>query len=183
MTPNWFVAWPVTGADEWLAALEAGAPGGLRFLAPADLHITLAFLGPYRPEMLKKITSLLKGLPIRELEVAPDKMVALPQPRRFSALAFTLGAGRLDVEAQITKWRDRICREAGAKIETSPPLPHLTVARPVRRIGEADRDAALEWQEQLPAQTGIKLRLERPRIWSWADRDAETRYTLLDGAG
>jgi hypothetical protein len=53
----------------------------------------------------------------------------------------------------------------------------------VRRIGEADRDAALEWQEQLPAQTGIKLRLECPRIWSWADRDADTRYTLLDGAG
>jgi 2'-5' RNA ligase len=180
MTPNWFVAWPVAGAEEWLAALEAGATGGLRFLAPADLHITLAFLGPYRPEMLKKIASLLKGLPLRELEVAPDKMVALPQPRRFSALAFTLGAGRLEVETQITKWRDRICREAGAKIETRPPLPHLTVARPERRIGEADRDAALEWQEQLPAQAGVKLRLERPRIYSWADRDTNTRYAMLD---
>jgi 2'-5' RNA ligase len=181
MTPNWFVAWPVVGADEWLTTLEAGAPGGLRFLAPGDLHVTLSFLDRYNPALLKKMTSLLKGLPLREVEtIAPDRLAALPQPRRFSALAFNLADGRMEVEAQIAKWRDRLCREVGAKLESRPVLPHFTVARPERRIGEADRDAALEWLEQLPSQSAIKLRLERPRIYTWAAGDSENRYEMLN---
>jgi len=181
MTPNWFVAWPVAGAAEWLATLEAGAPGGLRFLAPEDLHVTLAFLGRYEPGMLKKMTSLLKGLPLREIAVvAPERLAALPQPRRFSALAFSLADGRMEVEAQIAKWRDRLCREAGAKLESRPVFPHFTIARPERRIGEADRDAALEWLEQLPVQSAIKLRLEPPRIYTWASGEAVTRYQRLN---
>lgn len=179
MTPNWFVAWPVRGAEEWIAALEAAAPGGLHFLAPADLHVTLAFLGRFDPKLLAKIAAQVATLPLEGGEVALNQFVALPQPRRFSALAFVLGRGWLDIEKQITKWRDRICREAGAKLETRPSLPHLTVARPDRRIGESDRDAALEWMRQLPSQEGLQLRLDRPRIYTWADRDAPTRYRLL----
>ena len=59
MTPNWFVAWPVSGAEEWIASLEAQSPGGLNFLAPSDLHVTLAFLGRYDHALLKKISDLI----------------------------------------------------------------------------------------------------------------------------
>src|SRR5882757_3590476 len=152
MTPNWFVAWPVSGADEWIAALETSAPGGLNFLAPADLHVTLAFLGRYEPGQLTKMASLLKGFSMLEIEAAPSQFTAFPQARRFSALAFVLGPGRVAVEGEITKWHDRICREAGASIEIRPSLPHVTVARPDRRIGESDRNEALEWMVQLPPQ-------------------------------
>ncbi len=180
MTPNWFVAWPVRGADAWLADLAKDAPGGLHFLAPADVHVTLAFLGRYEPWLLKKMTSLLKGLPIKEIDVTPDRLVALPQPRRFSALAFSLAGGRFEVEDQITRWRDRLCREVGAPIESRPMLPHFTVARPDRRIGEADRDETLAWLEQLPPQPHLRLHLDAPRVFSWADKTAPTRYQLLD---
>lgn len=179
MTPNWFVAWPVTGAAEWIAALEREAPGGLRFLAPEDLHVTLAFLGRFDEALVKKMTSLLRGLPLTSLDIAPDRLVALPQPRRFSALAFSVAAGRLEIEAQITKWRTKICREAGAKTDVRPTLPHVTVARPERRIGEADRDAALEWMLQMPPQTETKLRLEMPRLYTWAPGDSSTRYQFV----
>jgi 2'-5' RNA ligase len=180
MTPNWFVAWPVSGADEWIAGLEKQAPGGLHFLAPEDLHVTLAFLGRFDEALLKKISALLATLPLSGVEVSLNQFVALPQPRRFSALAFVVGNGRLELEKQIGKWRDRLCREAGAKLESRPSLAHLTVARPDRRIGEADRDATLEWMVQLPPRAGLRLQLERPRIYSWADRGASTRYRLLD---
>jgi 2'-5' RNA ligase len=180
MTPNWFVAWPVSGATEWLADLQANAPGGLRFLAPADLHVTLAFLGRFDPGLDKKMKTLVKGLPLTEIDVCPDRLIALPQPRRFSALAFTLGKGWREVEVQNSKWRDRICREAGAKLETRLSLPHLTVARPERRIGEADRDATLEWLLHVPPQTAVNLHLERPRIYTWESGDGDTRYRMLD---
>lgn len=182
MTPNWFVAWPVSGAEEWLASLEAQAPGGLNFLHPADLHITLAFLGRYEPGLLSKISLLIKNSSLKEVEIKLGEFIALPQPRRFSALSFLLGTGKTDVEGQIAKWRDRICREAGAKSDTRAPLPHLTVARPDRRIGEADRDAALEWIENFPSQKEVTLRLERPRLYTWAERGADTRYQILDQA-
>lgn len=181
MTPNWFVAWPVSGAKEWIAALEAGAPGGLNFLAPADLHVTLAFLGRYNPGQLKKMAGLLKGFPLREIDATPSQFTALPQSRRFSALSFILGTGRTSVESDITKWHDRICREAGASIEIRASLPHVTVARPDRRIGESDRDAALEWMVQLPPQKDVTFRLDRPRLYTWADRGSDTRYKILDG--
>jgi len=180
MTPNWFAAWPVTGAEEWIASLEKQAPGGLHFLAPADLHVTLAFLGRFDPALLGKISDLIRTLPLAGVEVSLNQFVALPQPRRFSALAFVLGHGRLEIEKQSAKWRDRICREAGAKLETRPALAHVTVARPDRRIGEADRDAALDWMIQLPPQSDVRLRLERPRIYTWAERDAAARYRILD---
>ena len=180
MTPNWFVAWPVSGAEEWIAGLEADAPGGLHFLAPSDLHVTLAFLGRYDPALLEKISALIASLPLTGLDATVNQFIALPQPRRFSALAFVLGTGRVEAEKQIAKCRDRICREAGARIETWAELSHVTVARPDRRIGEADRDACLDWMAQLPAQTGVRLRLEPPRIYTWAERGAATRYTMLD---
>ncbi|MDD5201119.1 MAG: hypothetical protein PHC88_15110 [Terrimicrobiaceae bacterium] len=180
MTPNWFVAWPVTGAAEWLAAIEAQAPGGLRFLDPGDLHVTLAFLHRFESGQIKKMTSFLKGLPLGGIDaITPDRLTALPQSRRFSALAFDIAGGRLALEAQIAKWRDRICREAGARIESRPVAPHLTVARPQRRIGESDRHAVLEWLEQLPSQTITILRLDRPRIYTWALEDSATRYRIL----
>jgi hypothetical protein len=59
-------------------------------------------------------------------------------------------------------------------------LSHLTVARPDRRIGEEDRDASLEWMVQLPSQSAVRLRLERPRLYTWADRDVSTRYRILN---
>jgi 2'-5' RNA ligase len=180
MSPNWFVAWPVCGAEEWLAGLEAGAPGGLNFLAPPDLHVTLAFLGRYDPVLLGKISALAKRLPAEDITASPKDFVALPQPRRFSALAFTLGVGQGEVDKQIAKWRDRFCREAGARLESRPVLPHVTIARPDRRIGSDDRDAALEWVEQLPPQGEVRFRLARPRVYAWTEPGSSLRYQILD---
>lgn len=182
MIPNWFVAWPVIGLEDSLAALKAGAPGGLDFLEPSDIHVTLAFLGRYNPALLKKMTNLLKELPLAPIEITTGELVALPQPRRFSALAFTLRRGLLEANAQADKWRARICREAGAALDTRVKMLHLTIARPDRRIGSDDRDAALEWIEKINGdKTPIALRLERPRLYSWTDRTASTRYLVLDG--
>jgi 2'-5' RNA ligase len=180
MSPNWFVAWPVSGAEEWLKSLEATAPGGLNFLVPGDLHVTLAFLARYEPGSLGKISGMVKKLALPEVEISPKEFVAFPQPRRFSALAFTLGVGRTEIEKQIAKWRDRICREAGAKLDTRAPVPHITIARPDRRIGSDDRDAALEWLEHLPSQSHVRIRLETPRVYAWTEPGSSARYRILD---
>lgn len=182
MTPNWFVAWPVTGLDDLLADLKHEAPGGLHFLDPADIHVTFTFLGRHDPVIEGKMVRLLETLPLSAIEAGTDQLVALPQPRRFSAIAFTLRAGLAEVNAQMTKWQARICREAGAPIDTRAKLPHLTIARPDRRIGAEDRDATLEWLEQVnTSPRRVPFHLERPRLFTWTDRTTERRYRVLDG--
>jgi len=180
MTPDWFVAWPVNGAEEWLANLEAAAPGGLNFLTPDDLHVTLAFLGHYEPGLQAKMSALLEKLAFSEIEMSPGEFVALPQPRRFSALVSMLNVGKREVEGQIEKWRALICREAGARVDPRCPLPHVTFARPDRRIGSEDRDAALDWIAQLVPQSSIRFQLGRPRLYTWAEKGSLDRYRILD---
>lgn len=182
MTPNWFVAWPVTGLDDLLADLKREAPGGLHFLDPADLHITFAFLRRYDPVIEGKMARLLETLPLSGIDAGTDQLIALPQPRRFSALAFSLRTGLAEANAQIAKWCAKICREAGAPIDTRAKLPHVTIARPDRRIGADDRQAALDWLEQVNASPRrVAFRLERPRLYTWTDRTSERRYRVLDG--
>lgn len=180
MTPNWFVAWPVAGLDDFLTALESDAPGGLRFLAPSDLHVTLAFLGPLDGRLAPKMNSLLNGLPLKAVEVRAKDLIALPQPRRFSAISLALSAGLSETNEQIEKWRPRICREAGAPVDTRAPLPHVTVARPERRIGGDDRSAVLEWIESRNRAAGaIPFRLDRPRLFTCTEPGSTTRYSVF----
>jgi 2'-5' RNA ligase len=49
MKANWFIGFPVA-AGAWLRTVQTGAPANLRLFDPADLHLTLAFLGPNEPD-------------------------------------------------------------------------------------------------------------------------------------
>jgi 2'-5' RNA ligase len=175
MTSNWFIAWPAAIPAEWLAALEAGAPGGLRFTMPADLHLTLAFLGKRDPGLLDKMAAFLRGLPFPNIEITLGRVIALPRERRFSTLAFELIRGRPDVEKQIAKWRDRLCREAGAKLDTRAPVPHVTIARPQRTIGPADRAEVIEWIATI-TPPAAPIYLKRPVIYLRAADDSERQF-------
>ncbi len=178
MSRNWFIAWPVEDADQWLAALAADAPSGIDFLDPADLHVTLAFLAAHDDPAEKKMTGFLRGLPLTGLNVTPGPFVALPQPRRFSAIAATIDTGRLELEKQINRWMPRFCREAGASIDPRPTLPHLTLARPTRRIRDDERDDVLAWIDDRPLDE-TPLTLAAPAIYRWAEKSSSRRYEVV----
>lgn len=180
MSSSWFVAWPVVTAGSWYADLIDQAPGGLRLFDPEDLHVTLAFMGTFKPELERKLISLLRGLPFREIDASGGRLIPLPQPRRFSALALTLDKGRIDTTGQIARWRDRLCRESGAKIESGDPLPHLTIARPEKKIGSDGRGRALDWAESLKP-TGFEFRLTQPRIFVRSNELEDRQFRLLPG--
>ncbi len=175
---NWFIAWPVENATEWLTALVADAPTGIDFLDPADLHVTLAFLAAHDDPAEEKMAAILRGLSLSGLDITPGPFTALPQPRRFSAIAATIDTGRLELERQITRWMPRLCREAGASIDDRPPLPHITLARPARRIGSDERDNVLAWIEDRPLDE-TKLTLAPPSIYRWAEKTTSRRYDIV----
>lgn len=72
----------------------------------------------------------------------------------------------------------RVCREAGARIDTRAPVPHLTVARPDRRITDDDRSAVIDWIDARPRDT-TPLVLARPTIYRWATDSTTRRYDQL----
>ncbi len=178
MSRNWFIAWPVQNAQDWLAALAADAPSGIDFLDPADLHVTLAFLAAHDDPAEEKMVSILRGLSMSGLDITPGPFTALPQPRRFSAIAATIDTGRLELERQIARWMPRLCREAGASIDDRPPLPHITLARPTRRIRNDERDDVLDWIDDRPLDE-TPLTLAQPAIYRWAEKTSARRYQIV----
>ncbi len=179
MSRNWFVAWPVLNGNEWLAALSAAAPTGIDFLDPDDLHVTLAFLGTHDAPAEAKMAGILRGLPLEGVAITPGPLVALPQPRRFSAIAASIDTGRIEIEKQTAKWMPRLCRESGARIDTRAPLPHLTIARPARRIRDDERDDVLEWLDNRPLDE-TPLTLATPAIYRWAEKTTTRRYEIIE---
>ena len=59
---NYFVAFPARIPEESLLSIRTGAPEGLRWFHPDDLHLTLAFFGredPARVPALREILALI----------------------------------------------------------------------------------------------------------------------------
>jgi len=126
------------------AAAAAGIP--VRLADPADLHLTLAFLGEVDAARLVEVFSAL-GLAAERFRDGRD---ASPRLRLGGGGLF--GDGRRTVlwtdvrgDAEVLRilarlTRDRL-RRAGLPYDEKPFRPHLTIARPGDRATRADLDA------------------------------------------
>jgi len=165
--PNWFIALPVSGA-EWLEALPR-PPGGIRGLgAVGELRARAAW------DAL--------AWPLGERVVTLDRVVPMGPPGRYSALSATLGAGREEVEAAITRSRAVLYAVAGTRPDERPARAHVTVARPTRRATESDRHHGLAW--------AADIRLEEPRItldsvalYTWASDRSQALFEVVERRG
>lgn len=162
--PNWFIALPVfrEDADAWVASLPA-APAGLRIMPAADLHVTVAFLGPVGEQRARAAWEALR-LPLAPLVATVGPLVALGNPHRYSAIGARLGEGREAVEAAIGAARDAALLAAGAELEARPPLAHVTIARPPRSARPRERSAGLDWAAKVPL--GGALHLESVALYT-----------------
>ena len=167
MRPNWFVAIPVESTI-WLPQVLVDLPEECRGFDPTDTHITLAFLGAMGEEKVDAVASVMRQInePIYTASLGPLR--ALPSPKRISALSFELDEGWDEVADLMARWRDPLREAAGLAPESRDPLPHVTVARPIRKHGKAGREAALDWvrSTQPPVLT---LRLDRVALYTWAE--------------
>jgi 2'-5' RNA ligase len=168
--PNWFVTLPVD-PGAWFERVPA-PPRGVRRFHPADLHLTIAFLGPVTEEAALAGWEALSW-PLGPVEVSLGPVEALGPPRRWSALSALLGEGRDAVEAAMGEARGAVWKAAGAQPDDRPPKAHVTLARPSRSTPESTRALALAWAERLPAHLG-RVRLDRVALYGWSD-DRENR--------
>ncbi len=176
---NWFIALPVD-AGELPPDLLEGLPAGLRRFHPADLHITLAFLGSVTPEAASAAWRA-AGIDAGPFTAALGTPAALGKPRRPSAFGLDLGDGGEAVAQVIGQWRDPLRQAAGLAAETRAPRPHLTLGRPPRRGGDAIRARARHWVETYsPPATPITL--DRIALYTWAADRRERQFRIVDTA-
>ena len=119
-----FALWPDEDTRAALARLQPLAPG--RAIAPAKLHLTLAFLGQQPAAALAPLLAILEGLAVPELRLRVDTLGYFQRPRiawaGMSAPPPALAAMQAELMARL--------QEAGFSAATHGEFkPHITLAR------------------------------------------------------
>ena len=148
-------------------------------MAPADLHLTVAFLGPVEEAAAFAAFEIAAGYKPAALGVRLDVVIPLGNPRRPSALGAGLGEGKEKAIALLSQLRDPLADAAGARRETRPPLPHVTLARPARRARPEERSAAVQWAQALDLGAP-RVSLEQLALYTWAeDRSGPRKFRIV----
>lgn len=177
MRPNWFVALPVDPGD-WFPARVPDPPPGVRRFAPADLHLTVAFLGPV-DEAAARAAWALARWEEPPIPVSLGAVVPMGPRRRPSALSAVLVEGREIVERLIGTLRGGMFTAAGARPDDRPPLAHLTLARPRRDATDAERARAVAWARQVDLR-GTRLTLDALALYTWDEARRDRLFRVVE---
>jgi len=163
---NWFLALRVP-TEAWWSRVSA-PPEGVRKFVPDDVHLTVAFLGPVHQRAAEAAFEIAPQWPTGPLDVTLTSVVAMGNPRRPSALSAIVGDGADELSRAIVSVRREMFERAGARADDRPPLPHVTIARPSRSIGRAERERALEWAKSLDLGNP-QVRLSQLNLYAHSD--------------
>jgi 2'-5' RNA ligase len=103
----------------------------------------------------------------------------LGHPRKPSALAAMVDAGRKALSEMITEARGPLLSAAGAPEDSRPPLPHMTVARIQRRAKPAERREALRWARSIDLR-GVSFTAPSVALYTWADDRQERLFQIVE---
>jgi 2'-5' RNA ligase len=122
-----FALWPDEDTRAALARLQPLAPG--RAIAPAKLHLTLAFLGQQPAAALAPLLDILAGLDVPELPLLIDSLGYFQKPRIAWAGMSDPPAALLAMQAGLMAQLEA----AGFSAATHGQFkPHVTLAREAR---------------------------------------------------
>lgn len=180
MLPNWFLAFPVKAP--WLDTLPALPPRFRRF-TPADVHLTLMFLGACGENAaraaLAATRDALGPTSCSPFEVTLGDVVPMGPKKQYTALSVLLDQGRAQITEFLSRYRDVAADAANIRRDKRAPLPHITIGRPQRRATDVDRDAGLTWAAtlSLPKDTHV---LDRLALYTWSDERRSALFRVVD---
>lgn len=178
MKPNWFVAFPVTPGD-WLPAVTQNTPEGFRVFHPADLHITIAFLGACGPEQAHTAWDVLVAQSHPPIEIQLGPLRAMGHPRHPSAYALTLAQGHEPTAQIMGQWRSAIGDALQIRLDERPPLPHITVARPKRKTRKDAKRLGETWMNQSNT-VSAQVQLNRVALYTWHEDRQSQLFQIVE---
>ena len=177
MKANWFAAFPMPTTD-WFGPLVQTCPTTCRPFAAGDLHLTLAFFGGLEAAEVTRVCDHLATLRLPLLPFRFDHALLLPQPKRFSAVCLGLGEGRAEIAAQMARHRDPLLATAGKTPDPRPPLPHVTLARPIRKHKQVAQQEGAAWCHALGIPD-ISLTLDEIALYTWSDQRPVRQFRIV----
>ncbi len=125
-----FALWPDDGVRRALAAWQrAHLPSDCRPAHPADLHLTLHFLGQVEEARLRALLALGRGLPLPAFSLNLERI-------GYWARSRVLWAGPARTPLPLARLHAQLGRglqALGFELDARPFRPHVTLARKVRR--------------------------------------------------
>jgi 2'-5' RNA ligase len=174
---NWFIGLPVR-AEQLPADVFDSLPAGLRRLAAEDLHITLAFLGGV-DEAAARAAWARANVAAGPLKATVGSPGALGRPERPSAFGLDLARGGETVAALIEQWRDPLRAAAGLAAENRAARPHVTLARPPRRGGDAIRRRGERWVATYSPEAA-ELDLDTLALYTWSRERPRRQFRMVE---
>jgi RNA 2',3'-cyclic 3'-phosphodiesterase len=159
--------------SEWRAGALAGL-GGLRLVAPEDLHVTLCFLGWVAVGEADRIAAACDGALTgrRSCALVVDGAIWLPQRRpRVLAVALEDRCGAL--AAAQSALSDALATGGWYRPESRPFLAHVTIAR----VGRGAR--VRPGERELPQPPGMEFEASRVVLYRSRLSPAGARYEAL----
>ncbi|KEF42540.1 MAG: hypothetical protein ER33_05685 [Cyanobium sp. CACIAM 14] len=176
--PNWFIGWPLPVTAGW--AIEAERlPVPLRRLVPEDLHVTLAFLGPCGEEPARQAWQAAAPLRHPPIAITAGGWRGFGPRRTPSAFGLTLEDGHPQLVGLMRLWREPILGAAGRPPEGRDPFPHITLARPPRRSGPAERARIQRLLLDQPVPTN-PVTLTTLALFTWAPDRGLRQFRVVD---
>jgi 2'-5' RNA ligase len=181
-----FIAIELTGAlHRALAAAQAEfqrdrAARAIRWVAPANIHLTLKFLGDVNAD---QIPALQRALSDACTDIPPFTLTlggagAFPNTRRPNVV--WLGArGQIEIAARLAQRIDDACAALGFAREERPFTPHLTLGRVKRDASPSERQLIGALIEQAPVGDLGELRVERMSIMQSELKPGGSVYSRL----
>jgi len=166
-------------AGPWFSALIADAPKQVSVFHPDDLHMTVAFLGGIDEAQAREAWSLTTNLDADAFSIRLAGLAAMGPARRPSALSVMLDQGKAEAVAIMRALRDDMIAAVGGRPDTRQHLPHITVARPRKKAGSAERHAAVSWAEA-KAPLGTTMTLDHLALYTWSNDRQEQKFRLVE---
>lgn len=178
MEANWFIALPFPATSLPGEELK-GLPAGTRAFDPADLHVTVAFLGAVGEHHALRAWERLDTGNALPLSAAVGPRATFGAPRRPTALGLDLEAGTDDgpLTRFIAQWRNALRTAAGLAPEQRPIRPHVTLGRPPRRTDAAWRNALAAWLDEPVVPAPVVL--ERVALYTRAEPGGQRRFRAV----
>ena len=178
---NWFVGL-VVPEQAGLHRATADLPAGLRRFQPSDLHLTVAFLGACGAERARRAWQAIADQRHPAITVRPGRWRAMGRAERPSAYALTLGQGAQLTAGLMERWRPPLLEAAGLPVEHRHALPHITLARPQRRLEPAQAAAlqtAMATWMRAASVPDTSFALRELALYCWA-RDRSGQLFAID---
>ena len=167
MKPNWFVAFTIS-PGLWYEDIYKSIKEPMHSFHPDDLHSTVAFLGSLDDEGVESIKRAMDSFDERPLSVTLGKLLFLPKLPEYSAVSYSVEQGNEILQGYMKKYRDSFYVAAKRAVETRPPLPHITIARPPRKLKADEKVNLVKDFQKLPIPRN-KIIIDTLALYTWSE--------------